>query len=281
MVRTALLLLAACCAVGSAAPALAEVATSTSSADWVVGRARGSVVLWNGTRAEAARIGAAVGADAALEVGGWCELWSTGDARIRLSAGARVRGGARIEVERGRAWVQVAGRAGGEGEPLDVMVGRWRVRVTPGSSVVIERAVTAGSTVMVRVGSAVIHTQEDAVSGRLPVLVQPGDAARGEPPALRSGGAALLDLVASESREAQGDPAQLARFLVERARGAPIGRLGTRAVADILRIDPEIAGADGGSMGLTLEEAIRPPPFFEREVPSKGPNAEIVVEFAE
>ncbi len=256
----------------SAAPA--SLSASSPSSGWLVGRARGSVLLWSGTRSEAAQLGAVLGADAALEVGGWCELWSTGDARMRLSAGARVRSaGPALEVQRGRAWVQLGRGA----RALDVRVGRWRVEVLPGASVVIERAGGAGSTVVVRVGEVRVHGD----AGHPPVRAQPGDAVRGEPPVVRSGGAALLDLVASEARDAQGDPAQLARFLVERARTAPIGRLGTRAVTDILRVDPELAGADGGSMGLTLEEAIRPPPFFEREVPTKGPNAEIVVEFAQ
>ena len=44
-------------------------------------------------------------------------------------------------------------------------------------------------------------------------------------------------------------------------------------------LQPEISGADQGQLGDGVERNVRPPPFFEQEVPSKGPNVRVEVEF--
>jgi hypothetical protein len=246
----------------------------TASTALVLGRARGSVVAWHGVHAATAERGAVIHAGGALEVSGWCELWTPREGRVRLSAAARVEVGAdRLRVERGRAWVQLP--AAVQAYDLELVLGDWRVRVPSGSSVVVEESASAGAIVAVRHGRAEVHAPGVAA----PLVVRPGEVARGEPPSVRTGGAALLELVASEAREGLGDPTRLHAYLVEQSRRAPLGPLDTRALGELPRLDAELAGADGGSAGLTLEEALRPPPFFEREVPTKGPNLEIVVEF--
>lgn len=264
----------------SPAVAQAEAATSTASdrvagaaSTWVVGRAEGTVLVWTGTRAAPAVLGAPITGEVALEASGWCELWSSGDARLRLAAGTRVTSGTTVDVERGRAWLQLPA----SGDTLVMRSGRWHVEVPPGASVVVERSSAVGTTVAVRAGLAVVRAE----AGAAPVVVRPGEVAHGAVPVLRAGGVGLLDLAASEAREARRDPTRLRSFLVERSARVVLGRLDTRTVGTILRVDPELAGGDGGSAGYTLEEALRPPPFYEAEVPTKGPNVEIVVEFAE
>lgn len=253
---------------------VAAPSVDTASTALVLGRLRGSVVSWHGVHAATAERGAVIHAGGALEASGWCELWTPRDGRVRLSASARVVVGVeRLRVERGRAWVQLP--ASVEAHDLELVVGDWRVRVPSGSSVVVEESASAGAIVAVRHGRAEVHAPGIAA----PLVVTPGEVARGEPPMVRTGGAALLELVASEAREGLGDPTRLHAYLVEQSRRAPLGPLDTRALGELPRLDAELAGADGGSAGLTLEEALRPPPFFEREVPSKGPNLEIVVEF--
>jgi hypothetical protein len=46
-----------------------------------------------------------------------------------------------------------------------------------------------------------------------------------------------------------------------------------------VRSTSEVTGAERGAYGLLVEEGFRPPPFFEAEVPPKGPNVRVEVEF--
>jgi hypothetical protein len=84
-------------------------------------------------------------------------------------------------------------------------------------------------------------------------------------------------------REAEagiGDLLGLGAFLLEHARGVALRSAGPRGVLDILRTD-ESSGADAGPGGVLVESALRPPPFFEEEVPPKGPNVRVEVTFGD
>lgn len=220
--------------------------------------------------------GTMVPEDAILELGptGWAELRLGNDVRLRLAAGTRVglasTGTAAaqptLDLERGRMWIEAMGR------PVAVVNGGHRGLIPERGSAVIDVS-PAGLLLIPRRGVARLRG----------VRVSPGQLARiagGERISVQPGGTAIADLVATEARDVLGDPQGLRSFLIERSRSARIGRLDVRSTAQILRLGPEILGADSGPAGAMLEDALRPAPFFDEEVPSKGPNVSVEVEFA-
>lgn len=232
---------------------------------------RGVVAPEEGTIAEGAPI--EVGASA------WAELETIERARLRISAGSRLwltksattsDPAPAIHLARGRVWVQVP-RALQSG--LLVQTETLHVWITSGSSVIVDHSTRDGTTVITRRGRA--------EAGR--AVIGHGQLARGSDSdgvMVRPGGGELADLVVMEARAALGDPVELEAFLLARVAASPVGALDVRRVAAILRLTPEIIGADGGMVGAALEDAIRPAPFFEDEVPSKGPNVVVEVDFA-
>jgi hypothetical protein len=70
-------------------------------------------------------------------------------------------------------------------------------------------------------------------------------------------------------------------FVLAAARRAVAGAAPPIGPGQALRADPERQLAPSDGLGLALEEAIRVPPFFEEEVPPKGPNVRVEVDFVE
>jgi hypothetical protein len=97
----------------------------------------------------------------------------------------------------------------------------------------------------------------------------------------RIGGAGISDLAALEARAGLGDLIGIRAFLFERVSRSVLAEISPRGASEIVRLGSEIAGADGGPAGAAIETGIRPPPFFESEVPPKGPNVRVEVTFGE
>ena len=238
------------------------------------------------TRADATRheLGSAgiVFAGDTVEVGrsAWAELRLVDDVIIRSSAGTRLAVGSgkptaaepAIALRSGRAWVEVPERPG---PPFSMRAGRVLVTVPPGGSVIVEVSASTGPWIVVR------RETVRAASNAIQVDIEPGWLGNfGGDGVVRPGGRAIADLVAMEARGRIGDLIGLEAFLIRHSGTAALGRTDARRVRSLLRLDPEATGADAGYAGALIEESVRPAPFFEEEVPPKGPNVRVEIEFA-
>ncbi|MFO0724147.1 MAG: hypothetical protein U1E65_10215 [Myxococcota bacterium] len=254
----------------------------------VAGVVRGNVSLLSGAGSAPLAVGAVLRDGVTVETGsnGWVELYLTGSRRLRLSASTRLTLTAstastastaralRVELATGRISASVASR----GAVATIVLGRIRAELEPGSAVIADANVAQTTMLEARVGSTQIRDGEGAA-----LTIVPGQVALsavGGGLEVRRGSGALANLAVSEARSSLYDPAGLRQFLLERVRSVRIGGLDVRTTGELLRLSPEILGADGGPTGAAVEEALRPPPFYDEEVPSKGPNVRVEVQFA-
>jgi hypothetical protein len=205
----------------------------------------------------------------------WAELSVVGGLRVRLSAATHLsisKEAQTLEMPVGRLWVQ---RDGASAKEVWVELPGSKIEVPPRTSLVIEHTRSGGTFVVMRAGAAVVHEgdQQYALQAGRAWRRAFGDVQRG---GSQRGGAALGDLVAEEARVALGDPSGLQDFLHSYIRGpdnfsfALYGQVWGAA---------EVMGSDEGTTGALVEAGLRPPPFFEEEVPTKGPNLEVRVLF--
>lgn len=282
MVTAALLLALALASAPPEVDASSHAVTSTTSGVTlgVVRLARGPVTLEveSGDAPLSAATGALFGAGASVDTrqGGWAELLVIGVGRVRLSASTRVvleQGS--LRVVSGRVWIQRTD--GDRGYVVELPDGACRVE--RGSSVLIEHAARVGSTLVVRAGHATFTASSDEAH---PVQVGAGElstlALGAKHPALaRTGGVGLADLADVEAKSVLGDIGGVRRFLLDRIATTAVAR--TRPRRTVIRTVPEVSGGD--PVSATLESAVRPAPFFETEVPPKGPNVKVEVSFGE
>ncbi len=233
-----------------------------------------------------ARAGRTFGAGARLRTGaeGWVEVELLGVGRARLSAGSELRLGGersrpRLELSAGRAWVLRDGAH--RDAALVVAAGGLTVELGPRTSAVIEQARQGETSVVLASGAATL-----VAAGGSALSLAPGQTARtrGSSAALepaRMGGGGVLALVALEAERARGELIGLERFLLERLERAEPSLRGPPGVSALVRGGPELSGAVTPPGGALVEDALRPPPFFEGEVPARGPNLRVEVEFDE
>lgn len=241
---------------------------------------QGRCVVTTGTVAVEASVGAVLraGDRISTDAVGWAEISLVGGLRLRLSAGTSVNltdSQNSLQMSEGRLWAQ---RDASSAARLVVGVPQSQIEVASASSVVLEHTRTGGTFLVVRAGQAAVQ------SGRDRQVVAPGQALHRKPGAqvLRApstGGQALLELVAAQARQALHDPSGLQGFLRSRISAGPGQRTAALDASGLLRGPAEVIGADGDTVGLLVEEGLRPPPFFEAEVPTKGPNLEVQVNF--
>jgi hypothetical protein len=273
----------------SAAPG-ADSAAMLARPVGVVAWTRGEVVLTATTVARVTRSGAVLPASATLETGadGWVELRLRGGVRARLSSGARLRlGPSTWRLGSGRLWLEApAGRGWG----FALGLGRNVLHAEPGAAVVVDRAGPGPIRVAVRRGRVRVGAAEPSrtppspeAAPDAPVVVagEVWTARPDGPGRVAVGGRALEDLVSGHAREALGDLVGVEAFVLAAARRAVAGAAPPIGPGQALRADPERQLAPSDGLGLALEEAIRVPPFFEEEVPPKGPNVRVEVDFVE
>jgi hypothetical protein len=215
---------------------------------------------------------------------GWAEIQLRRVGRLRLSAStriafARTESGDLLRLESGRVWIEHSGAEG----PFEVLTPNARSFILGKSSVIVEYTRSAGSTVSVREGSATFLAKP---IDQLPITVGPGQVAvlaqeaKVLSPA-RAGGAGVGDLAAQEAQSALGDLIGLKAFLLERVQLAQVKGFEPRGVTEIIRSAAEIEGGDSGPAGAAIEGGLRPAPFFENEVPPRGPNVRVRVTFGD
>lgn len=216
-------------------------------------------------------------AGAILETGpvGYLELHVLGLGRVRASAGTRLvlpAEGAPLELLAGRLWV-TADRAG------VVRSAGTALQLLPGTLVVLELSSNGTLTLVARTSGAQLR-DGDGVSHAVPVdrtLVVKGGRVIARP----IGGAGLVDLAVVEARAHEGDRIGLERFLLQQGTNFQLGQAVRAGVRHGLRGHAEVAGGSDGPTGSLIEEGLRPPPFYEEEVPPKGPNVLVEVDFRE
>ena len=225
-----------------------------------------------------AKLGTFVRGDDGLEVGegAWVELFVVGDARLRLSAGTRVRlhrgegGAVVVELQSGRLWAQ---KNGGTGPSLEAHSPGLRVAVLPSSSMVIEHSTLSSGSCAVRAGRALVTSD-----GQPSVHVEAGMIARrSRPGAPRVGGQTMGELVSKEARAGLGDLSGLTAFMIQRTLGASVADVDIRGVERLFQGDAQLMG--GSYPGLIVERAVRPPPFEPTEIPGRGANVDVEVRF--
>lgn len=248
--------------------------------------ARGKVTLRSGDAEPIqARSGDLLRAQMTLETSpsGWAEALVLDAGRLRLSASTRLSFGkgensGALRLQNGRIWIQATGRG-----DVQLVFANARAWIARGSSVIVEYTRTTGGSIAVREGAASLEPP-DAESGR--VQLARGRVATWLPDArstspARAGGLSIGALAAQEARDGLGDLIGLKAFLLERSTRAEVSGVEPRRTNEILRSTPEITGSDTGAAGMLVEEGLRPPPFFESEVPPKGPNARVEVTYGD
>jgi hypothetical protein len=218
------------------------------------------------------------GANTVIDTGtdGFAEVHLPRIGRLRLSTATRAVVAANgVNLLSGRVWVQVGARQ------LAVHTLRHRIEVSPNTSAIVERTTGGGTAMVVRAGMAVFADREGArrevLQGQT-LRVIPGIAGIPEP---RLGGRGTQELATIEARRAMNDPLGLEEFLLSRSIEGTLAARAARGVEEQVRSASEITGAEGGAYGALVEESFRPPPFFEAEVPPKGPNVRVEVEFGD
>ncbi len=232
------------------------------------------------TSAVQAQVGHVLDTEARLSTNAvqWVEVSLSGGLRARLFAGSALNLGSskhNLQMAEGRLWLQ---KDGSHVEPLTVEMPSAQVKVPPQTSVVIEHTRSGGTLVVVRAGEVVVQ------SGLQKFSVGPGQALTHSPGAQglrapRVGGQALSELVAQQTRLVLGDPSRVYSFVLARAQGLGDARPGAVDLNGWVRGSAAALGAEGDMSSVLVEEGLRPPPFFEQEVPTKGPNLEVQVNF--
>lgn len=218
------------------------------------------------------------GAATTIETGadGFAEVHLHPAGRLRFTAGTRaVITAGEVRLVSGRVWAQVGTNV------LAVETLRHRAEIGPRASAIVERTTGGGTSLAVRAGRAVLSDREGArreLEAGYTVSVLPGVPGVPEP---RTGGRSTGELVTVEARRALGDPLGIEAFLLRRAQQSELAASAARGVHEQVRASSEVTGAERGAFGGLVEESFRPPPFFEAEVPPKGPNVRIEVEFSE
>ncbi len=198
---------------------------------------------------------------------GWAEVHILGRGRVRLypQSQIEIRPGPALRLVGGRIWMQAHGAT-----ELDVRGGLGRIE--SGTSVILEDTQGGGLVVAVLAGAASVGSVKIGPQRvwRRPVL---GPAT---PP--RRGGRELANLVREQTRLQIGDWSGLEMWLQRELATTTVGPPKGLSPGGVVRSEQE--AADGES-SVVAESALRPPPFFEREVPSRGPNVRVEIEFTD
>lgn len=233
----------------------ARIATSSSAAPvGVVRVARGDV-----------KTTSRAGAPALLRSGdrvsvgsGWAELLIGDHLRVRLSAKTELRDldAGQLTLEEGRAWLELGGAAPSS---ILVRVGGTETRLEPGSSSVFERA--ENDIVSVSKGQVVLPGGASVGPGYAAVVAQGGR------PLV--GGSEVKALVRREARSGLGDLAGWRALVLARALEATAAKERPLGVEN--QVYTGTLRTASGSQGALLEEAQRPSPFAQEEIPLPGP----------
>jgi hypothetical protein len=202
----------------------------------------------------------------------YAELAWKSATRLRVSASTRlIMKEHGLELVSGRVWIQSTR------DPLLFEMPGVRLDISARSSVVAEHTRLTGDSFTVRAGKAVLVAAGEVtvIDAKHLAIVHDGRVR------VQPGGAGLSELALREAQAALGDLLGLSSFLLAQANQVSFGSASLRGTSAILRTDAEVAGGDAGPGGVLVEGALKAPPFFEEEVPPKGPNVRVEVTFGE
>jgi FecR-like protein len=252
----------------------------------VVRVARGDVNIGRGVELRPAESGTLVVEETVIETdpGAWAEIVVLPATRVRVSAATHLEierkdGRLALALESGRIWIEHTSRD----RSIAISTPNARAEIASGTSAILEHARASGTAMAVRAGEAMLMVSTE---NQAPVRVTRGQlstVARGspKPSPSRAGGESLAEIVSLESKKHLGDLIGVKAFLLARVARSSVKGFHSRGVHELLRTLPEIAGGDGGPPGALAEEALRPPPFFENEVPPRGPNVRVKVTYGD
>lgn len=222
--------------------------------------------------------GAALVSGTALETaeGGFVELSYRSTVRVRVFSATRVAFEENaIRLLSGRVWIQATAMS----SPLFFTIPGATAEVASRTSLIAEHTRHAGSAIAVRAGTVVLRGDEPLpVHQREVAMIAPGADGKTR---VQKGGSGTAELAIREAEQGLGDLLGLSRFLLEHARQVVLGTSTLKSAEELVRTDGQLLGSDAHPGGIFLESALRPPPFFEEEVPLKGPNVRVEVTFGD
>ncbi len=222
--------------------------------------------------------GTALESGTAIETseGGFIELAHRSTTRVRIFSSTRVvLETDHIRLLNGRVWIQATSLSA----PLFLSAPDTIAEVSARTSLIAEHTRLAGSAIAVRAGSIVLRGgQELRVREREVAVIAPGADGKMR---VRKGGTGTAELAMREAELGLGDMLGLSKFLLAQAGRAVLGTARLKSVDELVRTDGEQLGSDARPGGIFVESALRPPPFFEEEVPPKGPNVRVEVTFGD
>lgn len=198
---------------------------------------------------------------------GWCEVELLRGGRLRMFARTEVRvAPGTFDLQNGRVWFDAH-------RMTELKLRGAEGRLVAGTSLIIEDTLSAGLVLAVRKGKAQVGSVEigEGMVWRRPLLGSAG--------APRPGGNELADLLRRQVHDSIGDWSGLERWLREELMKTMVGPPEGLTVGGVVRSEQEVSIPSPGD--LLTESALRPPPFFEDEVPPPGPNVQVDIDFSE
>ncbi|MEE2901971.1 MAG: hypothetical protein VYC39_06550 [Myxococcota bacterium] len=183
-----------------------------------------------------------------------------------------------ILLSGGRVWLRVQKAA--DQEPVQLRVWGGEISVVPGSTVMTEYVKDRGLYLTVIRGSARVmdkrqrNTSINVTAGYL-YSIRPSESTLG----IRPSSLAIWSLFDSEARKNHQDRIGIEKYLLKWVSSMqpmferPLGAEQMPKANSLLR------GEAGQLFDSLLEGSVRPPPFYENEVPPKGPNIRVEVNF--
>lgn len=170
------------------------------------------------------------------------------------------------------------GQTGSSAQELRVWGGR--LKISPGSTLVAERIKDRGVNITMVRGHALVAMKNPAypktkVSEGYSFWLRPSVVGPGPQKSSR----AIWTILEHESRKILGDRVGFEKYLLDWVRETKPDFVVPSSVWQMPKMNSNLRGESGTLFDALLESAIRPAPFRESEVPAKGPNVRVEVNF--
>ncbi len=239
---------------------------ATPQLEGVIQVARGPVFLKNGQEAASGTL-VYSGQGLKVQPGAWAQFRSTQQGSVALSSGTKLAFKEGLRLLSGKIWVQTSLNA-----PIwKITTPDGALELSPGTSLVVELNPQRGTSLAVEQGQL-------SVAKKTLTAGQTLELSLGKTSLIRAGGQGHFQLVRAEKNEGLGDLVGLRAFVLQRIWAQTETIPSTQETSEMVTTG-NWAQASQGNLGWLLELGLRPPPFFDSEVPRPGPNVEIEVVF--
>ncbi len=186
--------------------------------------------------------------------GGHAELAWVGHGLVRVEGRAEIDCGPELSLVSGRAWLVVS-------RPGVARLRGLEVHIEANSSVVLAVAPAGEAQTAVERGAARVAPDTEVGPGE--VFVRPSVSVSGARVAtgVRVGGSGQFRLLRASYAGRSWMRRQVELEVLQRLRASRPERSRASPDASMLQADPEVFGADGGSVGRLFEAGVRPRPF--------------------